>query len=193
MQTTASFFCFRAARIGVAAALLMMLGGCATKIPFQSDGATREKLSAALGVAPEEIRSYARCLVGKAKGSGPAPRAEGVCVVAPNEAAVLDYDPQTKRFSRAFTFDRATTKGVAVGEQPSLLGPNRQLQVRTEEAVLVMEFVTADHGTIGMGGKLTEAYEHLQSIGVPVMDPVPYVERPLAPPGTIYIPIYVPR
>lgn len=191
MQATAGF-CSRAARIGVAATLLMMLGGCATKIPFQSDKATREKLSAALEVAPEEIRSYARCLVGKA-GSGPAPRAEGVCVVAPNEAAVLDYDPQTKRFSRAFTFNRATTKGVAIGEQPSLLGPNRQLQVRTEDVVLVMEFVTADHGTIGMGGKLTEAYEHLQSIGVPVMDPLPYVERPLAPPGTIYIPIYVPR
>ena len=45
---------------------------------------------------------------------------------------------------------------------------------------------------IGMGGKLSEAYEHLQSLGVPVMEPVPFVERP-AVPTTVYIPIYVPR
>ena len=105
---------------------------------------------------------------------------------------MLDYDTKAKRFARGFSFDRATTKGVAIQEQPTFLGPNRQLQVRTEDGVLVMEFVTADHGTIGMTGELMAAYEHLKSIGVPAMEPAPYVDRPVTP-GTIYIPIYVPR
>jgi hypothetical protein len=191
VQTTGRFR-FRAARIGIAAAMLIILGGCASQIPLPDAQSTRNKLGAVLEVAPDEIRSFSRCLIGKAQGTAAAPRAEGVYVVTPQSAAVLDYDPKTKRFSRAFKFDPSTTRGVAMQEQPSIFGPNRQMQVRTENALLVMEFVTADHGTLGMTGKLMEAYEHLQSIGVPVMEPAPYVDRPVTP-GTIYIPIYVPR
>lgn len=191
MQLT-SRFRFRAVRIGIAAAVLTILGGCASQIPLPDAQSTRNKLGAALEVAPDEIRSFSRCLIGKAQGAAAAPRVEGVYVVTPQAGAVVDYDPQAKRFARGFSFDRATTKGVAIQEQPTILGPNRQLQVRTEDGVLVMEFVNADHGTIGMNGKLMEAYEHLQSLGVPKMEPIPFVERPIAP-TPIYIPIYVPR
>lgn len=186
-------FDFRAARIGIAAAILLMLGGCATKIPFQDAQTTRNKLGAALEVAPADIGSYTRCLIGKARGDSAVPRVEGVYVLTPHSAALLDYDQQTKQFIRAFSFDGATTKGVAIQEKSSIVGPLRQLQVRTDDAVLVMEFVNADHGMIGMNGKLVEAYQHLQSLGVPVMEPVPWVERPPVQPGTIYIPVYIPR
>lgn len=179
----------RVCLIVVAAAL----SGCVANIPLQDEQATRAKLSTALDVPAEQISGYSRVLIGKASGGAKAERVEGILVLTPQSAAVLDYDGTSKQFSKAFTFD-AQTQGAVIQEKSSILGKLRQLQVRTEDGVLIMEFVNSDYGQIGMGAKLDAAYAHLKGLGIPEMTPVPYVDRPPQPQGgTIYIPVYIPR
>jgi hypothetical protein len=168
------------------------LSGCVANIPLQDEKTTRAKLSTALNVPAEQISGYSRVLIGKASNGKQAQIVEGVYVLTPQSAAVLDYDGTSKQFSKAFTFD-AQTQGAVVQERSTIVGKVRQLQVRTEDGVLIMEFVNADYGQIGMGAKLDAAYAHLKGLGVPEMTPVPYVDRPPQPQGTIYIPIYIPR
>jgi len=168
------------------------LSGCVANIPLQDEKATRAKLSTALSVPAEQIGGYSRVLISKASGGERAERVEGIYVLTPQSAAVLDYDGTSKQFSTAFTFD-AQTRGAVIQEKGTIVGKLRQLQVRTEDGVLIMEFVNADYGQIGQGAKLDAAYAHLKGLGVPEMTPVPYVDRLVQPQGTIYIPVYIPR
>lgn len=173
----------------VAAIVAGLLSSCAT-IPLQSEQATLAKIGADLGIAPDAIQGYSRCLVGRTLGATESPRLECVYVRTAQWAAVLDYDTRSKKFSRAFTFDRSTT-GVALQTQSTLIADQRQLQVTQKDAVLIVEMVNADLGTLGMSGQLHAAHEHLRSLGIPAMTPLPFVTRP-AGPSVTYIPIYLP-
>jgi hypothetical protein len=179
------------ARVSLILVMMATLCGCASNIPLQNERATRAKLSAALDVPAEQISSYSRVLIGQTSGGASAPRFECIYVQTPQYAAVLDYNVKTKQFNTAFTFD-SRTRGAVIQEKPTMLATLRQLQVRTDDAVLIMEFVNADFGTIGMGARLDAAYAHLKELGVPSMTPLPYVDQPPQP-QTIYIPIYIPR
>lgn len=178
------------ARAGFIVVMMATLSGCASNIPLQDERATRAKLSAALDVPAEQISSYSRVLIGQARGAS-GERFECIYVQTPQYAAVLDYNVKTKQFDTAFKFDRQT-RGAVIQEKSTILATLRQLQVRTDDAVLIMEFVNADFGQIGMGARLDAAYAHLKDLGVPSMTPLPYVDRPPQP-QTIYIPIYIPR
>jgi hypothetical protein len=169
----------------------VMLSGCAANIPLPDDASTRRKLASDLGIAEAEIQSYTRCLAGKSRGAAISVRLDCVYLRTPQWAAVLDYDVRTKRFARAFTFDR-TTLGAAMQTRATIYGSARQLQIRLkDEAALIVEFVTQDPLRIRMATEVLTAYEHLQSIGIPVMSPLPFVDAP-QPPRIIYIPVYVP-
>lgn len=175
---------------GVVAIVAGLLAGCATIPLAHSEQATLAKLAADLRIAPEEIQSYSRCLVGRTLGATESPRLECLYVRTAAWAAVLDYDKRSKKFSRAFTFDRSTT-GVALQTQSTLIADQRQLQVTQKGAVLVVELVNADLGTLGMSGELQAAHDHLRALGIPAMTALPFVTRP-AGPSVTYIPIYIP-
>jgi hypothetical protein len=172
-------------------AICLAVVGCSSTIPLQNEEATRNKLATDLQVQPSDIHFYTRCVVGKTRTATVVPRLECVYLRDQDSAAVLDYDPRTRKFSRAFTFDR-TTRGVALQERQGLFGIERQLQIRQkDDSTLVVEFVNADLGTIGSADEVLAEYEHLQQIGITSTTPLPFVHRQMQP-QPIYIPIYIP-
>jgi len=118
---------------------------------------------------------------------------ECVYIQTADWAAILDYDPAAKKFKRAFTFD-LQTKGVALATAANVLNTQYELQIDQQGSLLVVLLVNSDLGTLGVPDKLVfAAYDHLQSLGIPTIEPTPFVSRLIqGTPGTYYIPIYIP-
>jgi hypothetical protein len=172
----------------VLTAIVLLLGGCATSIPFDR-AAAAEKISQDLDIPLEAIEVVSRCSVLVAQSLNEKPPIRFCLYVAtPRRMVLIDHDEVTQRYREFARIDASIAKQIGF----TTFGRARQVQVHTAAGIYGIEIGKPDTGMVDQAGSRA-AYERLKAMGIPEIENVKFIHATVpVQQGPIYVPIYLP-
>ena len=168
------------------ATLLLTLVACTATMPYRPETIVQQ-VSADTGIPADSILGHAPCYWGYARPGAPDVfMKECIFISSSSWAAIIGYDAESKHFQESVRIDDRHT-GVAVKTRGEL----KQLQIRSGNGYIVMDFDYPGVGGIGETNALLAAIAVLKSLGLPEVAGRDFV-RPYEQPVPVYIPIYLP-